>query len=209
VARRFRAKYGVVVRQMYGATECSCATMNLEGDPEVLAESAGRPLPGVDVAVLREDGSRAISGEEGEIAVRGPAVAPRYEDLPEATASAFRDGWFRSGDLGRLDAGGHLWITGRIKLMINAAGNKVDPLEVERVLCEHPAIQEAAVVGVAGLHAVESVKAVIVARAPLAEREIREHCRARLADYKVPRIIEFVEALPRSPTGKLLRKDLI
>jgi long-chain acyl-CoA synthetase len=208
VEEKFRSRYGIRIRQMYGATECSSATMNLEGDPDRLVESVGAPLPGVSVAVLREDGTRAAPGEEAEVAVKGPAVAGRYEDLPDVSARTFRDGWFLSGDLGRIDEDGNLWITGRIKLMINAAGNKVDPLEVERVLCEHPSVAEAAVLGVPGPHAVEQVKAVVVVRAPISERELRDFCRESLAPYKVPRIIQFAEKLPRSPTGKLLRKDL-
>ncbi len=209
VARRFRDRFGVAVHQMYGATECSSATMNIEGDHDRIVESVGKPLPGVEVSVIREDGGEASAGEEGEVAVRGPAVARRYEDLPDISKSTFTGGWFRSGDLGRLDAEANLWITGRIKLMINAAGNKVDPLEVERVLCEHPAVAEAAVVGVPGPHAVELVKAVVVARGHVEERDLRDFCRDRLAPYKVPRIIRFAERLPRSATGKLLRKEMI
>ncbi|MBI3448963.1 MAG: acyl--CoA ligase [Acidobacteria bacterium] len=209
VERRFRARFGVPVHQMYGATECSSATMNLEGDHEALIESSGRALPGVSVRIVREDGSGAPEGESGEVAVFGPAVAARYEDLPALSSETFRGGWFHSGDLGSLDADGNLRITGRLKLMINAAGNKVDPLEVERVLGEHPAVSEAAVVGVSGPHAVELVKAVIVRRAPVDERALRDFCRERLAPYKVPRLFQFVDRLPRSPTGKLLRKDLL
>jgi long-chain acyl-CoA synthetase len=209
VEAKFRARYGVRVHQMYGATECSSATMNLGGDHDRLVESVGRPLQGMEVAVVGEDGGARPPGAEGEVAVRGPSVALRYEDLPDVSAQTFRGGWFRSGDLGRLDAEGNLWITGRIKLMINAAGNKVDPLEVERVLCEHPAVAEAAVVGVPGPHAVELVKAVVVPRGAVTERDLREFCRDRLAAYKVPRTFRFAEKLPRSPTGKLLRKDLI
>ena len=209
VESRFRARFGVPVHQMYGATECSSATMNLEGDHDRLVESAGLPLPGVAVRVLRPDGSEAGEGEEGEIAVLGPAVARGYEDLPDLSRETFRDGWFHSGDLGRVDGEGNLSITGRIKLMINAAGNKVDPLEVERVLCENPAVAEAAVVGVPGPHAIEIVKAAVVRRSDVTERELREFCRDRLAAYKVPRLFQFVERLPRSPTGKLLRKELL
>jgi len=209
VERNFRARFGVPVHQMYGATECSSATMNLEGDHERLIESAGRGLPGVEVRIVRKDGGAAASGEEGEVAVRGPSTALRYEDLPDLSAEAFRDGWFHSGDLGRIDGDGNLWITGRIKLMINAAGNKVDPLEVERVLGEHPSVVEAAVVGVPGPHALEIVKAAVVRRSEVTERELRDFCRERLAAYKVPRLFQFVERLPRSPTGKLLRKDLL
>lgn len=209
VEGKFRKRFGVPVFQMYGATECSSATMNLEGDHDPLVESAGRPLPGVGVRILLEDGAEAAAGAEGEVAVQGAAVARRYEDLPELSVQAFRDGWFRSGDLGRLDGGGNLWITGRLKLMINAAGNKVDPLEVEDVLCRHPGVAEAAVVGVPGPHAQEIVKAAVVPRGEVSERELRDFCRDRLAAYKVPRLFQFVERLPRSPTGKLLRKELL
>lgn len=209
VEGRFRRRYGLPIFQMYGATECASATMNLEGDHERLVESAGRPMQGVEIRVFLDEDRVASAGETGEIAVRGPAVAKGYEDLPEMTGRAFRDGWFRSGDTGRIDEEGNLWVTGRMKLMINAAGNKVDPLEVEEVLCAHEAVSEAVVVGVPGPHAVELVKAVVVASGEVKDRELREHCSKRLAPYKVPRVFQFVERLPRSPTGKLLRKDLI
>jgi long-chain acyl-CoA synthetase len=209
VEGRFRARFGVRVHQMYGATECSSATMNIEGDHDRLVESSGRPLQGVAVKIVGEDGGDARPGEAGEIAVLGPAVARGYADLPDLSREVFRGGWFHSGDLGSIDGSGNLSITGRIKLMINAAGNKVDPLEVERVLCEHPGVAEAAVVGVPGPHALEIVKAAVVRRSGVTERELREFCRDRLAAYKVPRIFQFVDRLPRSPTGKLLRKDLL
>jgi long-chain acyl-CoA synthetase len=209
VESRFRARFGVRVHQMYGATECSSATMNLEGDHDRLVESSGRPLQGVAVRIVREDGAEARQGEAGEIAVLGPAVARGYADLPDLSREVFRGGWFHSGDIGSIDGSGNLSITGRIKLMINAAGNKVDPLEVERVLCEHPGVAEAAVVGVPGPHALEIVKAAVVRRSGVTESELREFCRDRLAAYKIPRVFQFVDRLPRSPTGKLLRKDLL
>jgi acyl-CoA synthetase (AMP-forming)/AMP-acid ligase II len=183
--------------------------MNLEGDHDRLVESSGRPLQGVAVRIVREDGAEARQGEAGEIAVLGPAVARGYADLPDLSREVFRGGWFHSGDIGSIDGSGNLSITGRIKLMINAAGNKVDPLEVERVLCEHPGVAEAAVVGVPGPHALEIVKAAVVRRSGVTESELREFCRDRLAAYKIPRVFQFVDRLPRSPTGKLLRKDLL
>ncbi len=209
IEARFRGRFGVPVRQMYGATECSSATMNLEGDIDDVVESAGRALPGIRVAVFTPEGRVAGPDEPGEVGVLGPAVARRYEDLPDLSERTFREGWFHSGDLGRMDGQGRLWITGRLKLMINVAGNKVDPLEVEEVLCSHHAVAEAAVLGVPGPHALEMIHAVIVQRGEVTAEELLEFCAERLVPYKVPRVIRFVEALPRSPTGKLLRGALL
>ncbi len=209
VLERVRERFGLCVRQLYGASEVGSVSLNVEKDAVPAAMSVGTPLPGVRVRIVRDDGSEAAPGESGEVAVASPAGSARYEDLPEMSARAFRDGWFHSGDLGHLDINGLLYITGRVKLLINAGGNKVDPLEVEQVLEEHPAVREAAVVGMPAAHSLEVVKAVVVLKEPALAEELRSHCAERLSGYKVPRIVEFRDQLPRSPTGKLLRKDLL
>lgn len=211
VLERFRRQFGVPVRQLYGASEVGSVTFNDADDPVRNQMSNGRPLPGVSVRIVDGHGAEVSPGVTGEICVRSAAASRRYEDLEEMTAQCFRSGWFHSGDLGRLDAEGNLYVTGRVKLLINAAGNKVDPLEVEATLQEHAAVLEAAVVGVPAAHGLESVKAAVVLKpgATVEVEELRAFCAERLVGYKVPRIVEFRDELPRSPTGKLLRKDLL
>jgi long-chain acyl-CoA synthetase len=137
-------------------------------------------------------------------------MATRYEGVPASLQEElFPGGWFRTGDLGKLAADGSLTITGRKRLFIPTAGHKVDPIEIEEMLAQHPAVAEAAVVGVPEPSGEELVKAVIVPRGPCGEEEIRRYCQERLADFKVPRIVELRDKLPRSPLGKLLRKDMI
>jgi len=209
VIRGFHARFGIAIRQLYGASEVGSVTLNTADDPLLFEASAGTPLPGVEVRIVGAESEAPGGGAVGEIAVRSPAGSIRYEDLPEMTTACFRDGWFFSGDLGRIDASGNLYITGRAKLVINVGGNKIDPAEVEAVLEDHPAVAEAAVVGIAGDHGLEMVKTAIVLRSPAGADEIQAHCAARLSSFKVPRIVEFRDSLPRSASGKLLRKDLL
>lgn len=211
VLDRFREQFGVPIRQLYGASEVGSVTFNDASDPVPTQASNGRPLPGVEVTIVDERGEEAAPGSIGEVCVRSDAASRRYEDLEDLSRQCFRDGRFHSGDLGRLDASGNLYITGRVKLLINAGGNKVDPLEVEAILEEHPGVAEAAVVGVPAAHGLESVKAAVVLKpgASADAESLRSFCAERLLGYKVPRILEFRDELPRSPTGKLLRKDLL
>ena len=132
-----------------------------------------------------------------------------YANLPEATKTSFIDGEFWSGDLGKKDSYGNIYITGRKKLFINAAGNKVDPGEIEKLLLTLPKIKEAVVLGIKGSYGLESIKAVIVADGECDEQEIRDWCQGKIADFKIPRIIEFRDEIPKSPLGKVLRKYLI
>ena len=160
-----------------------------------IVDAAGRPLP---------------DGELGEIVIKGPNVMKGYFRNPEATADTIRDGWLHSGDIGSRDADGYFYIVDRLKDMINVSGFKVFPREVEEVLFRHPAIKEAAVVGVGDPVRGESVKAYVVLNSSkhVAVDELRALCRQALAGYKVPETIEFIDALPKNPTGKILKKDL-
>jgi long-chain acyl-CoA synthetase len=195
----FLKRFEIPVRQLYGCTEAGTLTVNLEPDPIATAASVGTPNAMVRVRV---DGD--------EIVVSSPAMTRGYSDDPELTERAFRDGWFHTGDLGWLDDAGRLYVTGRRKLLIEVAGHKVDPIEVEDVLSVHPNVREAVVVGVpAGASGEESVKAVIVPANGVHERDVIEFCQQRLANFKVPRIIEFRDEIPRSPLGKILRKYLV
>ena len=195
----FLKRFGIPVRQLYGCTEAGTLTVNFDPDPVATAASVGTPNGFVRVRV---DGD--------EIVVSSPAMTRGYSDDPELTRRAFRDGWFHTGDLGWMDEVGRLHVTGRRKLLIEVAGHKVDPIEVEDVLSVHPNVREAVVVGVPdGAGGEESVKAVIVPDNGVHEREVIEFCQQRLANFKVPRIIEFRDEIPRSPLGKILRKYLV
>jgi long-chain acyl-CoA synthetase len=194
----FLHRFGVPIRQLYGCTEAGTLTANLEPDAVATFESVGRPVGEVQVEIV-----------DGEVVVAGPALTRGYRDAGARDDEAFRRGWFFSGDLGRLDDGGRLVITGRKKLLIEVAGHKVDPVEVEDVVISHPRVRDAVVLGVAGgLAGEQAVKAVIVPDGTLSERELIRFCQERLAAFKVPQIVERRDELPKSPLGKVLRKYL-
>ena len=204
--------------QVYGLTEVAGVATHLLPEahrdtarPERLL-SAGRALPGVEVRIVdpapRED---AATGEHGEIWLRTPPRMAGFLGRPEATAEVvLDDGWLRTGDVGRLDDGGFLFVQDRIKDLIISGGENVYSPEVERVLAEHPAVLEEAVIGIPGDHWGESVKAVVALRpdATPTEEEIIDWCRQSLAGFKSPRTVDIVEALPRNPTGKILKREL-
>jgi long-chain acyl-CoA synthetase len=195
----FARRFGIGVRQLYGSTETGTLTANLDPDPEATFESVGKPVGSVRVRI-----------ESGEIAVSSPAATRGYSDMPELNEQVFQDGWFLTGDLGRLDDEGRLYVTGRKKLLIEVAGNKVDPIEVEDVVRLHPKVREAVVVGIrARAGGEEAVKAVVVPIDGCREREVIEFCQERLANFKVPHLVEFREEIPKSPLGKVLRKYLM
>jgi long-chain acyl-CoA synthetase len=208
----FEQRFGVQLRQLYGCSEAGSVCINLDPDVRQSRETVGTAMPGVDLAIVDERGARCTPGLEGEITFASPALGRPGE--PEH-GEAFRDGRFQSGDLGRLDAAGRLEITGRKKLYISTAASKVDPVEVERCIADHPAVREVIVLGVKSRGDDEIVKAVVVApdvdeRARQAlRRELVARCREHLASFKVPRQVEFRAEIPRSPLGKVLRKDLL
>jgi long-chain acyl-CoA synthetase len=206
--RRFREKYGHWIRQLYGSTETGTISVNLSADVAGTLASVGRPLPDVRFDVVDDAGRPVAAGEEGEVRIASPGAITSYDGNPEASAAAFRDGWYWSGDLGRLAADGSLTLTGRKKLLINRGGFKVNPLEVEEAIASHAKVREVAVVGAPGPHGDDVVRCVIVAAEPCTAEEIVAHCAARIADYKIPSRIEFRDALPKSETGKLLRHEL-
>ena len=210
VQTRFAERFGVAISQLYGSTETGAMTINLlfAGSKP---QSVGRPLPGYEFEIRAEDGRVCGAGESGEIWFQSPAMTRCYDGLANLTAEAFVDGWFFAGDMGHRDADGDLFVTGRQKLIINVAGNKVDPLEVEQVLAKHPKVAEAVVLGVPHSGTGERVKAVIVTHTPgsCSEPELIEFAEARLAPYKVPRLFEFRDEVPRNQLGKVLRKYLV
>jgi long-chain acyl-CoA synthetase len=207
----FERRFGIGIRQLYGLTETGAVAVNVDGEPAETAATVGRPLPGVDVAIVDAAGNVLPRDRIGEIAVAAPGMARGYAGVPdELNRVAFRDGWFRTGDRGRFDADGRLRITGRSKLLIDARGDKVDPIEVEDVLAVHPKVHEVVVVGIDGpIEGEQLVKAVVVADEPCSERELIRYCRERLANYKVPGLVEFRDEIPRSSLGKVLRKYLV
>jgi long-chain acyl-CoA synthetase len=205
----------VELAQFYGATEtCSIVTCLRHEQRAIGTDrlgSCGRPVVGVDVRIVREDGTRADQGEAGEICVRGPNVSPGYWDDAAATEAAFRGGWYRTGDVGVLREGDHLFVCDRLKDMIVSGAENVYSIEVEGALERHPAVVEAAVFGVPDPVWGEAVHAIVVVAAPRPglEGELREHCRGFIAGYKVPKRIDLrVEPLPKSGPGKVLKRSL-
>jgi len=198
----------------YGMTECiGTATMCRQGDSfEVIANTNGRALPGIELRVVDPEGRDVGPGESGEVLIRGANVTRGYWEDPEATAAAIdEDGWLHSGDVGHLDAQGNLKITDRIKDLFIVGGFNVSPAEVEQVLVRHPAIGEVAVIGVPDERLGEVPKAYATRRAgapPATEEEVIAWARERLANFKVPRSVVFVDALPRNAFGKVLKDEL-
>ena len=174
------------------------------------ALSVGVPIPSTAVRVVDDAGSELPTGEVGEIAISGPQVVAGYWQKPEETARAFRDGALLTGDMGFMDADGWFYLVDRKKDQINASGYKVWPREVEDILYEHPAVREAAVVGVPDRYRGETVKAFVSLQPgrTAEEAELISFCRARLAAYKYPRQIELMPELPKTATGKILRRAL-
>jgi long-chain acyl-CoA synthetase len=203
----FQRRFGVPVRQLYGLTETGAVSVDVADDP--VPASVGRPMAGVDVAIVDGEGAALPTDRTGDITVRGPGVTSGYAGVPDAlNREAFSDGWFRTGDRGRVDGAGRLFLTGRSKLLIDVMGDKVDPIEVEDVLAVHPKVREVVVVGVAGpVEGEQLIKAVIVADGRCGERELIRYCQERLANYKVPKLVEFRDELPRSSLGRVLRKN--
>lgn len=204
------AARGLPVAQTYGLTEAtSQVTTLLPEDALRKLGSAGLPLPVTEVRIVRDDKLMA-PGEVGEIIVRGPTVTPGYADRPDATARALRDGWLHTGDLGRLDDEGYLYVLDRRDDLIISGGENIYPAEVEAVLLAHPGVADAGVIGLPdpdwGQRPVALVRR--AAGVMVTEAELLAHCAARLAAYKVPSAIRWVDALPRNAAGKLLRRAL-
>jgi long-chain acyl-CoA synthetase len=200
------------LQNAYGMTEtCSPTTLMPPGDELRKVSSVGWPVPIADLRTVQvATGRECEAGEVGELWVHGPMVVPGYWANPDATAATMGDGWMRTGDLARIDADGYVTIMDRIKDMINRGGEKIYCVEVEDVLCAHPAILEAAVVGVPDPTYGEAVKACVVARAGarVDPEDVRRWVGARLAKFKVPREVVVTDALPRNPNGKVIKGEL-
>ena len=209
---RIRAElpFSVVVTG-YGLTEAGTASATTpDDDPETVATTVGRARPGFEIRIV--DGDRDVAvGEPGEVVLRGPSVMAGYLDDPEATAAALSaDGWLRTGDLGVLDERGNLRIVGRSKDMFIVGGFNAYPAEIENALLRHPDVQQAAVIGIPDERLGEVGMAFVVTRSgdPAGGAAILAWCRDEMANYKVPRAIEIVDALPVNATGKVVKDEL-
>ncbi|GAC1378546.1 MAG: hypothetical protein NVSMB48_00180 [Marmoricola sp.] len=207
---------GLYLHNLYGMTECSGPAIGVPigatapVDPSSGALSIGRPVFNTTIRILDENGALVPSGEVGEIHVRGPQVVEGYWRQPEASAARIVDHDIATGDVGFVDDDGWCYLVDRKTDMINSSGYKVWPREVEDVLARHPAVLEAAVVGVPDAYRGETVKAFVVLRpgSVASEDDLIEHCRADMAAYKYPRLVELVDELPKSAVGKILRREL-
>jgi len=216
--RRATEVFGCGFVQAYGMTETTAVATNLtvadhqralREKPELLL-SAGRPVLGTRIRVVDENGEDVPVGEIGEILIRGPQLMQGYWNRDGATTEALRGGWMHTGDAGVLDQEGYLYVQDRVKDMIISGGENIYPREIEEVLYLHDAVAEAAVIGVPDEQWGEAVKAVVVLKegARAAADEIMSFCAGRLGGYKRPRSIDFIDALPRNLSGKVLKKDL-
>jgi len=208
VAQKWYEKYGLVIHQGYGLTETSpCASYN--HDYIYKPGSVGTPIENVEMKIFN-NGKEVPPGELGEIVIRGPNVMLGYWNRPFETAEVLKNGWFYSGDIGQIDEDGFFYIVDRSKDMINVAGFKVYPTEVENVIYQHPAVAEVAVYGVPDLEKSEIVKANIVLKPGqnVTEKQIIAFCSERMATYKIPKAVKFVDSLPKNPTGKVLKRVL-
>ncbi|MBI4292143.1 MAG: AMP-binding protein [Betaproteobacteria bacterium] len=218
IRRTMEALPGVDLHQCYGLTETAPVLAILDAADhrralegrEGLLRSVGRPLPGVDIRIVDESRREVAPGESGEIVTRGPQIAKGYHNRPRENAEVFRDGWFHTGDIGRMDEEGYLFVLDRKKDMVVTGGENVYTSEVEAAICQHPGVQEVAVFGVPDERYGEALFAVIVPSPghKLSTDEMIAHCRKRIGGYKIPRRMAFVDALPRSAIGKIMKQDL-
>jgi long-chain acyl-CoA synthetase len=208
IMRAFEEKFGCIILEGYGLSETSPVASFNHPHAERKPGSIGTPIAGVEMRLVDDDGKDVAGGEVGEIAIRGENVMKGYWERPEETQKAIPDGWFRSGDLARLDEDGYFFIVDRKKEMIIRGGYNVYPREIEEALYEHPAVAEVACVGIPHPELGEEVAAAVALK-PGATAEVddlREFVKARVAAYKYPRHLWLVEALPKGPTGKILRR---
>ena len=211
VLRGFEKAFGCAVLEGYGLSETSpVASFNLP-DADRKPGSIGTPVSGVQMRVVDPDDHEVPQGEVGEIVIRGPNVMKGYWHRPEATAEAIRDGWFHTGDLARVDEDGYFFIVDRKKDLIIRGGYNIYPREIEEVLYEHPAVAEAAVIGVPHPALGEEVGAAVTlkAGASVAAEELRDHVKGLVAAYKYPRHVWIVDVLPKGPTGKIVKRDIV
>jgi long-chain acyl-CoA synthetase len=210
VLRAVEGQFGVSILEGYGLSETSPVASFNHPDRERKPGSIGTPIRDVQMAVFDQDDRELPPGEVGEIVIRGPNVMKGYWRRPDATAEAMRGGWFHSGDLAKMDEDGYFFIVDRKKDMIIRGGYNVYPREVEEVLYEHPAVAEAAVVGITDAMLGEEVGAAVAlkAGAEATPEQLQAFVKERVAAYKYPRHVWLVPELPKGPTGKILKREI-
>jgi len=212
VIKAFESKTGSQICEGYGLSETSpVATTNPWGGVTKVG-SIGLPVPDTDIKIvdLIEGTKEVLAGEAGELLIKGPQVTQGYYKMPEETKIAIRDGWLYTGDIGKMDEEGYFYIVDRKKDMIIAGGYNIYPREIDEVLFEHPKILEACAIGIPDPYRGETVKAFVVLKPgeKMTAEEVIQYCQEKLARYKVPKIVEFIDSLPKSGVGKILRKEL-
>ncbi len=197
--------FGAPVLEAYGMTEASHQMSSNPQPPEARKPGSVGRGTGVKIGIMDEAGNLLPNGERGEVVIQGPNVVSGYENNPEANATSFTNGWFRTGDQGVLDAEGYLTLVGRLKEMINRGGEKIGPREIDEVLLSNPMVAEAVAFGVPHAMWGEEVAAAVVLKEPADEAAILKFCKERLADFKCPKKIYIIDAIPRTATGKIQR----
>jgi long-chain acyl-CoA synthetase len=210
ILRGFEQQFGCMILEGYGLSETSPVASFNHPDKPRKAGSIGTPVEGVEMCLVTDSGAPCPPGEVGEIAIRGHNVMKGYWGKPEATAEAIPDGWFRTGDLARVDEDGYYYIVDRKKEMIIRGGYNVYPREIEEALHEHPAVAEVAVIGIPHAELGEEVGAAVALKpgAEASTAELQQFVRDRVAAYKYPRRVWLVDSLPKGPTGKILRREV-
>ncbi|QBD80417.1 long-chain-fatty-acid--CoA ligase [Ktedonosporobacter rubrisoli] len=208
VLQSFEQKFQCRIREGYGLSEAAAILTTQPRDAAPKPGSVGVPIAGVEIQIVDANGKPMAVGQTGEIIARGPSIMQSYYNLPDETANALRDGWLHTGDLGRLDEEGYLYIVERKKDIIIRGGFNIYPRDVEEVLAMHQAVIESAVIGIPSANMGEEVKAFVVTRFPVEAEALMAHCREKLANYKTPSQIEFVDSLPRNSVGKIDKKEL-
>jgi long-chain acyl-CoA synthetase len=210
VAERWQKQTGTPLLEAYGLTETSPAVCINPLDLKQFNGSIGLPVPSTEISIQDIDGNMVPLGETGELCVRGPQVMKGYWQRPDETAKVLSaDGWLKTGDVARVDEQGYVYIVDRLKDMILMSGFNVFPNEVEAIIASHPGVLEVGVIGQPDEESGEIVKAVIVKKDPaLSEADVVALCRENLTAYKVPKIIEFRDELPKTNVGKILRREL-
>ncbi len=199
-------QFGAPVLEAYGMTEAAHQMASNPLPPADRQPGSVGPGTGVEVAIMDGDGNLLAPGAKGEVVIQGANVITGYESNPEANATSFTNGWFRTGDEGVIDGAGYLTLTGRLKEIINRSGEKISPREIDEVLGDHPAVAEAVAFGVPHATHGEEPAAAVVLSGEATAAELVAYCRTRLADFKVPRTIHIVDEIPRGATGKIQRR---
>jgi long-chain acyl-CoA synthetase len=208
--RGFEDAFGCKILEGYGLSESSPVASFNRPDRERKPGSIGIPIDGVEMKVVDDDGRDLPQGEVGEIVIRGHNVMKGYWDKPDATSETLRDGWLHTGDMAKVDEDGYFFIVDRKKDMIIRGGYNVYPREIEEVLYEHPAVMEAAVIGIKDDSLGEEVGAAVTLKdgQDASAQELREFVKEQVAAYKYPRRVWFVDELPKGPTGKILKREI-